>query len=257
MQTRETHLEESPDTPAKGEERNWKDMETVLDQELARLPDKYRIPLVMCDLQGISGKDAAARLGWPEGTVSGRLTRGREILRQRMTRYVATITALSLAGLFARQASAAVVPEALLKSTISGATLLASGQAVAGGGVFSLNVTALSKGVLKSMFIAKVKFAAIALLSLGATVAVADGIHRGLMQTPQHVWLTDEPAANGDGQQAGSTDAAKAEQAAKEKQAKERAAAEAKGKEAERATGDRAAAEARAREAAGGNAQTR
>lgn len=56
------------------------DLQADLDQELSRLPDKYRVGIVLCDLEGKTRKEAARQLGLPEGTLAGRLTRGRAML---------------------------------------------------------------------------------------------------------------------------------------------------------------------------------
>src|SRR5262245_56233695 len=63
------------------------DLRPVLDRELSGLPDRYRAPLVLCDLEGSTRKEAARRLGWAEGTVSSRLSRGRQLLARRLRRH--------------------------------------------------------------------------------------------------------------------------------------------------------------------------
>jgi len=59
----------------------------VLDGELNRLPVNYRLPLLLCDVEGLTRKEAAHQLGWAEGTVSSRLSRGRELLARRLRRH--------------------------------------------------------------------------------------------------------------------------------------------------------------------------
>jgi RNA polymerase sigma factor (sigma-70 family) len=63
-----------------------RDLRRVLDEELERLPDKYRLPILLCELEGQTLEQAARQLGWPKGTVAGRLSRGRELLRRRLDR---------------------------------------------------------------------------------------------------------------------------------------------------------------------------
>jgi RNA polymerase sigma factor (sigma-70 family) len=90
---------------------NFDDLSVVLDEELERLPAKYRIPIVLCELQDTSRKDAAAVLGVPPGTISSRLARGKALLAQRLTRRNIT---LGSAAVEASLASTSVAPSAAL-----------------------------------------------------------------------------------------------------------------------------------------------
>src|SRR5262245_43146638 len=73
--------------PAVTEQDLWHDLQPLLDQELTRLPDKYRVAIVLCDLEGKTRKEAARQLGVPEGTLAARVARGRVMLAKRLARH--------------------------------------------------------------------------------------------------------------------------------------------------------------------------
>jgi RNA polymerase sigma factor (sigma-70 family) len=148
----------------------WADLRPVLDQELERLPEKYRVPLVLCDLEGQTRKEVACQLGLPEGTVASRLARSRSLLAKRLVRRGSVLTVGSLETLFSESVALACVPTTLVSSTIKTVGLFAAGQGGAAGAV-SAQVAALTQGVLKAMFLTKIKFATAVLLAAGFLAA--------------------------------------------------------------------------------------
>ena len=129
----------------------WRDLQPILDQELSRLPAKYRCAIVLCDLEGKTRKDAARQFGVPEGTLSGWLTRGRAMLAKRLARHGLAVTGGALAAVLAPGALAVGVPVSAVSTTIQAACLWAAGQVAPG--VISAQVAALTEGVLKTMLL--------------------------------------------------------------------------------------------------------
>jgi RNA polymerase sigma factor (sigma-70 family) len=165
---RERQVTEMPEPAVAGPDP-WRDLQPLLDQELSRLPDKYRVALVLCDVEGKTRKDAARQLGVPEGTLSGRLARGRAMLARRLARRGLLLSGGALAGLLWPNAASAGMPTAVASSTIQAATLLAAGHAAAG--VISAKATALAEGVQQAMVLTKLK--AISAVLLGAVVVLS------------------------------------------------------------------------------------
>jgi serpin B len=144
------------------------DLRQALDEELDRLPEKYRAPVVLCYLEGKTNDEAAAQLGWTRGTVAGRLSRARDLLRGRLTRRGVTLTGAGLAAALAADATGAPLPAGLLTTTPHGAL----GDAAAGAA--SPRAVTLAEGALRAMTLSKLKLAAF-VLSAVALVAVGAG----------------------------------------------------------------------------------
>src|SRR5262245_59707050 len=107
------------------EEVSWKELRSVLDEELARLPEGLRAPLVLCYLEGLTQDEAAQHLGWSKITCRRNLARARAILGERLTRRGVTLSAALFAPLISECAGPASLPPALVASTAEAATALA------------------------------------------------------------------------------------------------------------------------------------
>jgi len=143
----------------------WHDLQPLLDQELSLLPEKYRVLIVLCDLEGKTRKEVARQLGCPEGTAASRLARARTMLAKRLTRRSVTVSGGLLGVMLSAQAGPAAVPSTVVCSAIQAATLLAAGKATAAGAI-SANALALSQGVIKAMQLTKLKTVTAVLLML-------------------------------------------------------------------------------------------
>ena len=138
-------------------ETHWHELRPIIDDELARMPAKYRAPLVLCDIEERSYKEVAEQLGWPEGTVAGRLSRARAMLANRLSRRGVVLPIGVLAALLTQNAASACVPDATVASTVKAASLFVAGRATTG--AISANVIVLTEGVLKTMMLSKLKTA--------------------------------------------------------------------------------------------------
>jgi RNA polymerase sigma factor (sigma-70 family) len=128
-------------------EAQGRDWQPVLHEEVSRLPEKYRVPVVLCYFQGQTNEDAARGLGWPVGTVKGRLARARDLLRSRLVRRGLTLQAAGCATALAQNGASAAVPGPLLHATLTAALRYAGGQALTAG-IVSARAAALAEGAL-------------------------------------------------------------------------------------------------------------
>jgi len=152
-----------------------RDLRLHLDDELARLPETYRRPLVLCYLEGKTHDEAARLLGWPKGTVATRLARGRERLRLRLGRRGWALSAAALASILTERAVAGAVSAELIRATLGAAVAFATGATTLGVAV-STKSLALTEGVLRAMWYSKMKLAAgltLTVLLAGAGIGIA------------------------------------------------------------------------------------
>src|SRR5437870_2747926 len=161
--SRERQVTPMPE-PGVAEQEPWHDLLPLIDQELSRLPDKYRVAIVLCDLEGKTRKQAARQLGCPEGTLAARLARGRVMLAKRLARHGLAVSGGGLGTLLAQPVASACVPTPVLSSTIKAVNLVAAGQ-TAVAGVISAKALALTEGMVKIMLLSKLKVATVVLMA--------------------------------------------------------------------------------------------
>jgi RNA polymerase sigma factor (sigma-70 family) len=145
-------------------EKAWNELRPVLDEEVGRLPEKYRTPFVLCYLEGLTNEAAAEKLGCPKGTVLSRLSRGRELLRRRLTRRGVGLSAGVLTAALSENSASSAVPPLVIDTTIRSCLGVAAGGTAT---VLSAQVAALAEGVLHNMFLTQLKMTAMLALTIG------------------------------------------------------------------------------------------
>jgi RNA polymerase sigma factor (sigma-70 family) len=158
----------------------------ALDEELRRLPERLRAPLVLCCLEGRTRDEAAQLLGWSAGSVKGRLERGRELLRKRLALRGLALSAALLTSALAGQTARATVPPALALSTVRVLADFFLNPATAA----PAPVASLADGVLRAMFLSQLKVASLA-VALWAALSAAGLAARHALAAPE----ADLPAA--------------------------------------------------------------
>jgi RNA polymerase sigma factor (sigma-70 family) len=176
LQPTEAASDPRPDPLA---ELTARELLTVLEEELQRLPGPYRLPVVLCCLEGQSQEEAARQLGWTAGQVKGRLERGRKRLHERLARRGLGLSP-ALAAAEAGRLTAAPLVGALAGPPATAATLFAAGRAV--GALCPGRVISLAEGALHVMWLGKLKMLAwIAMMScvLGGVLALKAAVRPG------------------------------------------------------------------------------
>jgi RNA polymerase sigma factor (sigma-70 family) len=154
----------APDEPDGADSREVRE---ALDEEVRRLPEKYRLPFVLCHLEGWTNEEAARELGRPVGTILSRLSRARQQLRERLAR-----RGLAPSAVLVPPALSTLVPAQLVRQTVHAALAVAGRGLVAD--AVSAPALALMEGALRAMLSAKLKAACVLVLSL-AVLAVGGG----------------------------------------------------------------------------------
>jgi RNA polymerase sigma factor (sigma-70 family) len=167
------------------EELSCREMLSIFEEELERLPKKQRLPILLCCLEGLTLEEAAGRLGWKPGAVKGRLQRGRQRLHERLVRRGLTLSAVLAAVETSRSPASSAAVARLATAASHDSLARATGHAVSVEGI-SKGATNLARALLKTMALTRLTFGAGFLL---ATCLVAVGIAvRGTRQLhrPEH-----------------------------------------------------------------------
>jgi RNA polymerase sigma factor (sigma-70 family) len=149
------------------ETQDWR---PLLDRELSRLPEKYRVAIVLCDLEGRTRRETARQLHIPEGTLSSRLATARAMLAKRLTRAGVTLAGGVWTAAMMEGTAQAQIPVALVWSTARAAALIAAGHQVAAA---SAPAAVLMKGVLKAMLIKKLVQTMVGVVTVTAALGIA------------------------------------------------------------------------------------
>jgi RNA polymerase sigma factor (sigma-70 family) len=182
--------------PAAATEEDRHDLERALLEEVDRLPERYRAPIVLCYLEGLTHAAAAHRLSWPVGTVEGRLARARGLLRSRLTRRGLAPALGTLAATAWAEAGFAGYPGFCAESVTAAAVDFADGNTAVTGKP-EARAAMLARDVLRTMRLSALKTTAAVVMIVALSAAVAFA-HVSLSQDsgllPQPAKALAEPA---------------------------------------------------------------
>ena len=163
----------------------------ILDEELAQLPERFQVALVLCDIEGITQKKAAEQLGVAAGTMAERVTKGRRLLRDRMVRRGAAFSVAGMAScVVSSNEMASAMSEAVIADVTAKATLYAAGKSAAEVGV-PATVTKTANTVISAMVKAKIIAVSMTGLAVVALVGALSGIMGMLWDTGRGTIFAD------------------------------------------------------------------
>jgi len=153
---RRRHHEEEVRTmsSSRAEPQPFNEVGLAIDEEIVRLPEKFRAPLVLCCLEGKTGDEAARELGYSAGSMSWRLARARDLLRDRLIRRGVTLAPAALASILSERRVGAGLAEPVIAEVVETAVLFASQSSTLGASPSVL----LAQSVLRSMTMTRIKF---------------------------------------------------------------------------------------------------
>jgi RNA polymerase sigma factor (sigma-70 family) len=183
------------------DELTWQELRSVLDEEIGRLPEKYRAAIVLCYFEGKSYDQAARDLGCPKSSLAKRLARARELLHGQLTKRGITLAAGALAVALGEKATGTPVTALLTINTVRAAASIAVGKTAAGGCV-SPRVVTLMEEAMPGMLGIKGKLVlmlvALALAVGGAGLAAHGGLaEQSLPTKAEEVPTAPTPTAAG------------------------------------------------------------
>lgn len=155
---------------AQAHEEVCQELQVLLDAAVSKMPDRYRLPIILCDLEGRTIKEAARQLGWPQGTLATRLRRGRAQLAKRVARHGLALSVGVIVAELSHGEALSRPSSVLIYSTAKAASLIANAGQRAAAGAVSTKVAALTAGMLKSMSLTKLKFGMTLMLALAPVV---------------------------------------------------------------------------------------
>jgi RNA polymerase sigma factor (sigma-70 family) len=175
----------------------WRDLRRVLHEEVDRLPERFRLPFVLCHLEGKTNEEAAELLGWPKGTVLSSLSRARERLRARLTRRGLSLSSGMLGVMLSQNLTQAALPPALTECTLKAALVFAARTGLAGG--IAAPVLAYAEGMLRTLFIVRFTLAAVILTTFTLVAAGAGAVwYHAVPEAPAEKLLASGNSTTGD-----------------------------------------------------------